>query len=379
VLRDRKVDTRRFKFQHRGPISNSPVILSRPAEEIFVPSHIGPQGFQFEEVTLRTDNYEADQKIYAGYAMADLPVTRTLSLNGGVRVEHSDQEVQTFELFSPEKVPIVSKLENTDPLPALTATWRFAQDMLVRAGFSQTVNRPDFRELSPAVYNDVIGGRQVQGNPDLERALIRNFDIRWEWYPRPVESFSVGFFFKDFTDPIENVILPGSTPTITYANASGATNLGVELEFRKTLGFMAHAVRDFYLYGNFAYIDSEVDLGDNPGAQTSKERPLQGQAPYVVNATLGYDNADTQSSVALIYNVVGKRIAEVGARGLPDVYLQPFQQLDFVGSQGLGKGFSIKFKAKNLLDDEVELTQGGQPYENWKPGREFTLSFRYKH
>jgi len=108
------------------------------------------------------------------------------------------------------------------------------------------------------------------------------------------------------------------------------------------------------------------------------KRPLQGQSDNVVNAILGYDNPDIGTSVALLYNVFGERIAYVGSHGLPDIYQQPFNQLDFVVSQVVWDGLSFKFKAKNLINEDVRLTQGDQPYELFKLGREFSLSATWR-
>ncbi len=379
VRRERTVDTRRFKFQHQGPASHNIDVLSQSPEDIFVPENIGPEGFQFEEITRNTDNYTANQDIEAVFVSLDVPFTDTLDLSGGARKEYSLQSVETFKLFSHKQASIMSELETEDLLPALALTWRFRDDMLVRGAYAQTVNRPDFRELSPATFNDVVGGREISGNPDLQRALLTHYDLRWEWYPTLDQNLSVGFFYKEFEDPIEAVIVPSTNPALTYQNAPGAYNLGGEIEFRNHFGFIDPLLMDLYLAGNFAYIESQVDLGDEGGVATSEERPLQGQSPYVVNMTLGYDNPDLGSSVAVLYNIIGERIVEVGSQGAPDVYEEPYNQLDFVVSQTLGQGFSIKFKAKNLLDREVEYTQGDEVTETFYKGQDYSISLKWNY
>src|SRR6185369_1221290 len=45
----------------------------------------------------------------------------------------------------------------------------------------------------------------TQGNPGLDRALIQNVDLRWEWFPRGGEILSAGVFYKHFDSPIEKV------------------------------------------------------------------------------------------------------------------------------------------------------------------------------
>ncbi len=379
VLREREVDTRRYKYRNRGLLSSDPAVISQPAEDIFVPANIGSDGFQFEEITRQTDNYAADQYLYAGYAMADLQVLESLRLSAGLRVEHSSQTVRTFELFNPDAEAVEATLEKTDVLPATTLTWAFYADMQLRLGYSLTLSRPDFRELSPATFNDVTGGRQIFGNADLKRATIHNVDARYEWYFKNDENVSLAFFYKRFGDPIEVVIVPSAQQSITYSNAKAADNLGVEFEFRKSFDFAHKVLEDLVLSGNVTYIHSQVSLAEDSGIQTNADRPLQGQSPFVVNTQLGYDNADWGTSLTISYNVFGDRIVEVGAQGAPDVVEKPFHQLDFVASQKLPAGFKLSFKAKNLIDKPVRFEQGGKLTETYHRGRVFSLGVSWSY
>ncbi len=372
VIKDRQVDTRRYKYAHKGPSAGDPEVISQPPEAIFTPQHIGADGFQFTEITRQTDNYSGEMRIYAGYAMCELPLLAGLRLVGGLRVEHADQQVRTFELFNPDQQPVRSGKPFTDVLPSLGLNWELAEDMLLRAGVSRTVSRPDFRELSPATFNDVTGGRQIFGNPDLQRAVLTNADVRWEWYPSRTESISVALFYKHFDRPIETIVIASAQHSVTWENSSAAHNAGVEVEFRKHLGFVHPALEDLSLAGNAAYIYSRVELPED-GIQTSKERPLQGQSPFVFNIQLTYDNVDWGTTLSLLYNVFGERIVEAGAQGTPDVYEQPFHQLDFVYRQALGDGWRLSAKFKNMLDWKKTYQQGPITTESYRRGRALSL------
>ena len=84
----------------------------------------------------------------------------------------------------------------------------------LRVGLSQTVSRPQLRELSEAQYTDTLGSFSVQGNPDLETATLQNFDVRYETYPTPDEIFSMGLFYKRLDKPIEQVQLQAASALI---------------------------------------------------------------------------------------------------------------------------------------------------------------------
>lgn len=369
IYRDRGVDTRRYKFQTKGPRAGDPDLISQTPEEIFVPENIGSDAFQFQETTRQTDNYTADQRLYAGFLMGESPFLG-LRFMAGLRVEAFQQRVTTFELFNPDQAPVEARLDDVDLLPAAGVTWPFTETMQLRAAYGRTVTRPDFREMSAATFNDVTGGREIFGNPDLDRGTIQHGDLRWEWYPAPGKSVSVAAFYKAFDRPIEQIIIPSAQFSVTFANAEAADNVGLELEGRWPL------LADLVVAGNLALIRSQVTLAEG-GIQTSSERPLQGQSPYVLNLQLGWEPEDGGFEATLLYNVFGARIVEVGAQGAPDVLEQPRHQLDFVAKTELGAGFTLSFKAKNLLGAHAVTTQGDATQEDLPLGRSFGLGLKW--
>lgn len=377
VRRDRESATRRFKFIHRGPTSRDPDVLALPPEQAFAAENIGEDGFLFEEITRATDNYSAEQSIRAAFVNLTLPFSADLEASVGVRVERSEQLVTTFDLFSRTAAAQQADLDTTDWLPAASLVWRFTDAMQLRAAYSRTLSRPDFRELSTAPFDQVIGAGVFVGNPQLDRTRIDSLDLRWEWYLSSDESVSLGLFYKDLTDPIETVLLGGSNRTITLENAKGGRNLGVELELRKRLGFLHRALDPFVLGGNVSWIRSDVEL-DSSGVATNKRRPLAGQSEFVVNASAGWDDPETRTALSLLYNVSGERLVGVGTFGLPDVYEQPFHRLDLVASWGFLEHWTLKLQVENLLGSKVSYTQDDSVTERYEVGRTVGLSLSGK-
>lgn len=369
--RDRGVDTRRFKYFHKGPASRDGETLQGSPEEIFTADNIGPDGFQFEEFTRATDNYSARHRILAAYAMADLPLADWLSLSGGARVEKSTQSVDTFELFNPDQTPIRATLGTLDILPGGSLTLAPIDAIRVRVGAARTVSRPDFRELSPSTFNDVTGGRQTFGNPDLERALIDHADLRFEWYPRSGEVVSIGGFAKRFRGPVETVVVPSAQQSVTWQNAEGATNIGLELELRKQLPLHLWAA------GNLALIRSQVVIGQTSGIQTSSERALQGQSPWVLNLQGGWEHPERADRITLLLNAVGPRITEVGALGAPDIYAGSVPRLDLIGRKELVGGLAMTLKLQNLLDPYAVTKQGTETVDRIRDGWSANLGLRW--
>lgn len=380
LLRDkaRSFDVRRFRFLPSDGIGST-VDLSSSPETLFKTENIAPRVFELRESTLATDNYLADHNIYSGYLMLDYPFSGKWQLMAGLRLESSNQVVTTYDPFSTVLKPIKSDLETLDLLPGLNLIYRVMDGMNLRVAMSRTVTRPDFRELAPFEFTDFVGGRTILGNPDLERTLISNYDFRWEVFPNTDAGgvIAISAFYKRFQKPIEQIIQPQAEVRITYENAEAATNYGIEFEARQNLGVISPKLNTFSINTNAAFITSQVVLPTDVGIQTSSERPLQGQCPYIINVSIGYENPNWDISSSVAYNIYGRRLSDVGNHGAPDVFEQPRGQLDMSFSRKVAGSYKFSFSAKNLLDPVVEFKQGGSSAVSYKVGRSFSFGVSY--
>ena len=378
LLRDRArtFDVRRFRFLPSDRV-DATVNLSDPPEVLFQTQNIAPRVFELRESTRSTDNYLADHNIYSGYMMLDLPLSAKWQVMTGVRLESSDQEVTTYDPFAATRKEINANLQTLDWLPGLNVTYRLTERMNLRLAASRTITRPDFRELAPFEFTDFVGGRTILGNPDLERTQVNNFDFRWEIFPQIGGILAVSAFYKQFQKPIEQIVQPQAEVRITYENAESAHNYGLELEARQNLGVLTDALRKFSINTNAALISSHVVLPEDIGIQTSSERPLQGQCPYIVNISVGFEDPNWGISSAVAYNIFGRRLSEVGNHGAPDVYEQPRGQLDASFSRTVANHFKFSVSAKNLLDPYVHYKIGAATYLEYRLGRSFSFGISY--
>ena len=367
VNRKRDFASRRFRFV---PVNLSGLDTSLPPEQLYTAANIGPR-FEIKEETRTTDFYDAEQDTTAAYAMGDFALSSRVRLVAGARVERFDMVVNTFDLFDfsddPEVIP--ARIEETDVFPSANLVVSPRADHNLRIGFSQTVNRPEFRELAPFEFTDIVGGRAVVGNPDLKRALIRNYDVRYEIFPRADEVFAASFFVKDFSDPIERIIEPTAQLRTSFTNAKSARNVGVELEARRAL------TENLLVGGNYTWVDSTITL--EPAAaqvQTSLERPLVGQSGNIFNVFA--QAAAGPAVIRVLYNYFDERISDVGAQGLPDILEEGRGTLDLVLSARVRR-LNIRFSAENLTDPDYEFTQGGQTQRLYRLGRTFAVNFGF--
>jgi TonB-dependent receptor len=374
--RERDFSARRFNFQ----VLDYYLDLQQSPERLFRSENIAPDSIQLREITRFTDTFEAGQDIYSGYAMADATFGSKWRFLGGLRYENSKIELRTFDPYRPTLEPFITKLDNSNPLPAVSIVYSPKMEMNLRGGYSRTLNRPEFREMAPFQFTDISGRSTIIGNPDLVQSNIDNFDIRWEWFPNGQDLYAVSFFSKRFDKPIERVLYWSAGLVTSFANAENATSRGIELEIKKRLGFISQRFQNFSIYSNFSRIYSNVVIQDQPGfIMTSNERPLQGQADYIFNANLEYDNPHIGTNVRILYNLVGNRITEVGTNQLPDVYLQPDHFLDFSFSHrfsGLER-MQLKFTVQNILNRTIRELQGDRLYNGYRIGRSFGIGISY--
>ena len=97
------------------------------------------------------------------------------------------------------------------------------------------------------------------------------------------------------------------------------------------------------------------------------------------NLILAYTNYDAGIEGSLAYNYTGERIVLVGAENAPNIIEEARGQLDLLlrySFYRFNTDLELELKVKNILNNEVEWTQGGLPYELYDPGVSYSLSLK---
>ncbi len=347
-VRDRLFDAN--LFANYLPIDNDALKLL-PPDRIFAPENFGngtDNKIAFDAIKGSTFRYMANTILNAGYIQFDNELFNKLRIVWGLRVENFDQLVGSVKKW--DKRHTYSKV--TDFLPGLNATYKLNPKTNIRFSASQTVIRPELRELTALNLYDFELNASVTGNPSLKRTKITNLDLRYEFYNKPGEVFSAGVFYKHFNDPIEQIFNEGSggASTFNFQNADKAYSTGVEVELRKNLEFITAKLKNLTFQSNIAIIKSKVT-----DTAFKIDRTLQGQSNYVVNLGMLYDVPKYGLNATLLFNVIGERIFLVGdkAQGSssPDVYEAPRALLDFQLAKKILKGKSeIKMNISDILN-----------------------------
>ena len=353
--------------------------------------------YLLEQVKWR-NNYSGTNTLLAAYAAVNMPFG-PVNIYTGVRYEYNDMCL-VRNTRDREYSPRAAHYRTSDAFPSANITYRITDQHQLRASYGMSVNRPEFREVSPSVYYDFDLASNVQGNIDLTACHVHNADLRYEFYPKgnKGEIISLAAFYKHFRNPIEwtYTVTGGTDLTYSYRNADRAYSYGLELDLRKDLAFMG--MRGFQFTFNGSLIKSRVQF---PEGSRETARPMQGQSPYLINTGLFYAHKRTGWSCSVLYNRIGKRLIGVGrsvgltgsddAITIPDSYEMPHDALDLNLAKTFGEHWTIRLSARDVIGEKIiyrqlantTLSDGStrqikQITRSFRPGRTFLLSVTWK-
>lgn len=396
--RTRKYTTRDFIYNWNAASNTLPDGFRQfdLSEMLSDESYFGADRLYLLEEQHMRNNYKGNNYLGAGYFAANIPLGN-FNIYTGLRYEYDHMELITNTRDNAES-PFSHNYEYNDLFPSVNTTYKINDQHQLRLSYGKTVNRPEFREVSPSVFYDFDLASNVQGNTDLKPCYIQNVDFRYEFYPSKGELISIAAFYKYFDSPIEwtYTVTGGTSLVYSYMNAQRANNYGIELDIRKDLSFIG--LPGFSWSFNGALIKSRVKF---EAGSKEEDRPMQGQSPYLVNTGLFYKNDKLQLDVALLYNRIGKRIIGVGrsegttsgneALRVPDSYEMPRDVIDLSASKKFGNHWELKLSIRDLLAQKVYYKQFADVhYSNgtsreveqitraYKPGRNIGVSAVYK-
>ena len=323
--------------------------------------------------------YGASDNLFAYFLMAEIPFSlfdQDFDFITGLRVENYELRLRSTSAISLGSTPIIVDKFNSDVLPALSLIYRLNAASNVRLSFSQTINRPQFREIAPFTYYNFEDQTLVSGNIELVQANISNYDVRFETFPGIGELISASVFLKELRNPIEKVFVVSTGQNDrSFDNSSFARNVGFELEYRTNLGRILNALKNFNLTANYTRIWSEIEETNVGTGRTI--RPMQGQSPYVINAALNYQNFDFSFSINIAYNKFGKRIIETANFSGRDIYEFPRDVIDIVLIKELGQHIVFKFSIKDLLAQPFEYFEENVLVRKYTANTRLTLGVSY--
>jgi outer membrane receptor protein involved in Fe transport len=299
-------------------------------------------------------NYEASEKIAAGYLQSKY-VYHHLQLLAGIRAENTRQGY--LLKFPTEGARNAGEQNYTDMLPSAHLKYELNKHTNLRASYAKAINRPSFFEIVP--YQIISEDYKERGNPDIQHTVAHNYDLRYEYYPRPAEQFMLGLFYKKIINPIEFSMITGFGQDTYYMpmNFGNAYNLGAELDLLKYFNWFG--IKANYTYTHSRITTTKKDEMPNPDEGASNKyitvnvdqsRPLYGQAAHVVNFSLLFKDVRHGWDGQLAYSYTGERLLIVSPYYNRDSWLAGFSQFDASIEKKLSRHMGTFIKASNLLN-----------------------------
>jgi len=323
-------------------------------------------------------DYRGHQTISAWYAMLDTPIGAGFTLVGGVRLESTDisirNEAEADATWFPPGSVTQTELRPGDAdvafsadhvLPSIGLAYQPFGELTLRASYNETVARQTFKELTPILQQEFLGGPVFLGNPDLEMSQLRNYDFRADYVPFEGALLSASWFRKVIDEPIEYVQRISTFDFTTATNYPRGKIEGYEVELRQGLGHWVDALSGLAVGANATFLHSSVRLPDDEIVafrQQNIQAPMSTRAmtnapDHLYNFFVTYDVPGLGTQLGLFYTVQGDSLVagagESNGNFVPSVYEVGYDRLNFSLSQPLGPHVRLQFGAKNLTDPEL--------------------------
>lgn len=345
-------DDRKRKIRYFNTVANptqltNTAIFQTPAE-IFQPSNFDAvEGFYYNEPLIPSNYYDGFVRNASGYVMLDNKFTKELRLVWGVRLEAYRNTVNGF---NESANPVYIDIKKNDWLPSANFIYSVLPKANLRLSYGRTVARPLFRELAPQVFYDFLTNISYNGNSALVPSYINNYEVRWEHFFNNSQFYSLSVFYKQFKNPIEqNVVNPSAESLfVNFVNTPEGKTQGIEAEVRKNFDFISPGFENLVLYANASFIKSTVSTENIANTKTGS-RPLFGQSPYIVNASLQYTEPKTNIGASLLFNQAGSRLFLIAGYYDDIIWEKPRPILDVKISKSFAKNGNIEFSWGDIL------------------------------
>jgi len=330
--------------------------VSIPASKfLFIPAN-GALGNAAENPGI----YNASEDVWAAYGQVKYSFSKKLEALGGLRVEQTHQYYLSSQ--NPALPGKTADINYTDFLPSIQGKYSITDRRAIRVSYFRSIFRPSFADLIPFPTSSGSNDSYLtQGNPYIKHTEIDNFDLRYEIFPKGLDQYMVGAFYKLITNPIEygfaQGLNAGATPVLMPQNFGTANNFGIEVVLRKFFG-------DFGVSGNYTFTNSVINAtkeydyhsGSNVAyTQPVVRRPLQGQSAHIANFSLLYKSTKHKMDAQLAMVYTGARINTLSLYKGFDNWEKATINMDFSAQKEFGKHYIVYIKANNLLNTPFQL------------------------
>jgi len=330
-----------------------------------------------------------EEDVISAYIQADWEGTLgsiPYTANAGVRVAYTDTTsigaVASLESVVIDTVsgnnnitfgaPVAVEENNDyfDVLPSFNIAFDLQENLKLRGGFSRSIARPTFEDLSTVFAVTQINAGQEQtagGNPQLEAVRSNNLDVSLEWYGDNGLSLSAAGFYKDIDDFIQNansdllITIPASTSLaneqlgpqdVNFQNSSptnsdSAEVFGLELAGQYLFG------SQFGVFEGFG-VSTNITLAESNSTLDGVSARLENISDFSANASIFYENYGFQGRISLNHrgDFLGETDGEGGFNNIVDDFTQVDLQVAYNVGQFIDRDISVFVEGINITNEQ---------------------------
>ncbi|MFI8377573.1 TonB-dependent receptor [Leeuwenhoekiella sp. NPDC079379] len=305
------------------------------------------------------DNFDVKENVFAGYIMTNQKLTEKLNVLVGLRIENTRIE-SVGNNFNVDDLDAVTQVKDestyTNILPGVHFKYNASQSTVLRFAWTNTLARPNYIDLVP--YRQREDDEISIGNPQLEPTTSMNFDFMAERYFQSVGILSGGVFYKNLQDFIytQKTDQEDGIELFQPLNGDKATIFGAEVAFQRQLDFLPGFLKNFGVYFNYTYLNSEAKGIANEDGDLRGDLDLPGSSPNMFNASLSY--GDSWFSARLSGNYSDAYLDELGGNAFEDRFYDEQFFLDFNATVFLSKNLQVFANLNNITNQPLRYYQG---------------------
>ena len=286
--------------------------------------------------TRRSNLFELDQDVLAAYGTYEMPIDTLWSFKGGLRVEHTDLDIDQVTSA------IEASQTYTNYLPSLFLTYKLDKNSNLRLSYADRISRPSGAELNPFINyaNDYYVS---SGNPRLHAVKLHSLELGYETKVMGLAPFSLRGYLRRESDVITDrrVFLSQTTLLTTKENLGDRRAAGIEFSVMgmvppnmKIAGMGLPNIR-FMFSGNWAV--TEQDRLDAFGLTGEKRR-----APSLQLQGGGQWQISPKDVLTLMAFHQGKLLSGEG-------YREPFGVMNLAYEHKFSPRLSLNLRANDVL------------------------------
>ena len=359
------------------------------------------------------NTFTVDEKTDSAFVQLDFSFGSALPIRGNVGVRSFETDQNSTGVTAAGTVS--ADVQYSDTLPSLNLVAEVTDELLLRLGYAEVINRPNMQNLRPVAAVSVAGSnRTVNGNnPGLGPTLADTYDFSVEWYFAEESVLALALFRKDIGSFVQTVVQqmpytdtglplqqaidacaaspsgygPNCNENLPWnvtapANSPGGDLDGYELSYQQPFSFFSGFARNFGILANYTFVDAKIDYLGSTGAIVRPDEPLVNLSENTANLTLYFENEKLGARISLAERD-DYLTAIPGRNGTYVERTEGTTNIDFSASYNFNDNLKLTFEALNLTDEsenqrlDATIAPANVVSYYHETGRQFFLGVRY--